>query len=276
MNDERPVEEQVRCEIADGIATVTLDRPEAKNALTMAMRDHLADLFLGFSGDLSVRAVLLTGTGDGFYTGAALGGPRPPAPPKPEGAPDQVVGDAARMIERGWQRLITAILDCDKPVICAQNGTAAGGGAHLVLACDLVLMARSARLIEVFVRRGIVPDAGGAYLLPRIVGIQKAKELMFFGDAVDGTRAYEMGLCNAVVDDEHLMTTAREWAARLAAGPTKAIAYTKRMVNASLDGGRIEALTLESNLQELTGRTEDAREGMVSFMERRSAEFKGW
>lgn len=276
MSEERPLEEQVHCDVRDAVATVTLNRPQAKNALTMAMRDRLADLFAGFSDDPGVRAVILTGAGDGFCTGAALGGPRPAAPPRPEGAPDQVVGDAARMIQRGWQRLVRAVLDCEKPVVAAVNGTAAGGGAHLVLACDLVLMARSARLIEVFVRRGIVPDAGGAYLLPRIVGLQKAKELVFFGDAVDGTRAYEMGLCNAVVDDDHLQSTAGEWATRLANGPTKAIGCAKQMLNASLDGDRAASLTLEANLQELIGRTDDGREGMLSFMEGRAGRFRGW
>ena len=137
-----------------------------------SMRDALTDTFDELSATLGVRAIVLTGAGERhFCTGAGLGGAQPPPPERPEGAPERSVGDVARLIRRGWQRLIASILDCEKPVVAAVNGTAAGGGANLVLACDLVVMADSARLIEVFVRRGIIPDAGAAYLLPRIVGL---------------------------------------------------------------------------------------------------------
>src|SRR5262249_1372813 len=158
----------------------TIDNPDARNALTWEMRDRVADLLTRASAALDVRVVVLTGTGKGFCTGAHLGRPRPEVGPKPEGAPDRIMGDGARMIRQGWGRLIGSVLDCEKPVVAAVNGVAAGGGAHLALACDLVLMAEEARFIEVFVRRGILPDGGGCYLLPRLVGLQKAKELMFF------------------------------------------------------------------------------------------------
>jgi len=281
MTEETRVEEQVLYRVDDGVARITLNKPETQNALTWAMRDRLADLFEGASASLAVRAVLLTGTGKGFCTGADLRGPRP-APPvapgneAPEGAPDRSAGDVARMIRRGWQRLIASILDCDKPVVCALNGTAAGGGAHLVLASDLVVMAEEARLIEVFVRRGLVPDGGGCYLLPRIVGVPRAKELMFFGDDVSAATAERMGLANVVVPLSELEKTAWEWAERLAAGPTKTIAMTKWLLNRSLESDRATAFYEEGWAQEAVSATEDFQEGSTSFMERRPPHFRGW
>ncbi len=174
------VTDLIRTTVDGGVARITIDRTDAGNSLTAEMRDHLADTFDELSATLGVRAIVLTGAGDRhFCTGAGLGGAQKPEPPRPDGAPDRALGDVARLIRRGWQRLVASILDCEKPVIAAVNGTAAGGGANLVLACDLVVMADTARLIEVFVKRGIIPDAGGCYLLPRIVGPQRTKELMF-------------------------------------------------------------------------------------------------
>src|SRR5437764_970396 len=192
------------------------------------MRDSLADTFEQLSADLGVRVIVLTGAGSRhFCTGAGLGGPQKPGPERPAGAPDRALGDVARMIRRGWQRLIASILDCEKPVIAAVNGTAAGGGANLVLASDLVVMAEHARLIEVFVRRGIIPDAGGAYLLPRTVGLPRAKQIMFFGDDLTADDAAQFGIANLVVPGADLAAAADEWATRLAAAPTKVITMTK-------------------------------------------------
>src|SRR6188472_916384 len=180
MPDDVPVTELIRVEHEGPVARVTLDRPDAGNSLTPDMRDHLAGVFDELSATLGVRAIVLTGAGEKhFCTGAGLGGAQKPEPSRPDGAPERALGDVARLVRRGWQRLVSSILDCEKPVIAAVNGTAAGGGANLVLACDLVVMADSARLIEVFVTRGIIPDAGGCYLLPRVVGPQRAKEIMF-------------------------------------------------------------------------------------------------
>ncbi len=146
---------------------------------------------------------------------------------------------------------------------------------HLALACDLVLAAESARFIEVFVRRGLVPDGGGAYLLPRLIGPQRAKELMFFGDALSAAEAERLGLVNRVVPDEALAKTALEWAERLAGGPTRALALTKQLVNASLDSDRATAFAAEAAAQEINMTTEDAREGVASFVERRSPRYEG-
>ncbi|MFD3695767.1 enoyl-CoA hydratase/isomerase family protein [Streptomyces sp. NPDC058646] len=251
----------------NGVSWITLNRPEAMNAVTWTQRDRIIALLAEASTDPAVRAVVITATGKGFCAGADL-----------RGAPatgDRIAGDVARMIRLGAQRLITAVLDCEKPVLAAVNGTAAGIGAHLAFACDLVVAAEPARFIEVFVRRGLVPDGGGAYLLPRLVGPQKAKELMFFGDAVPATEAERLGLVNKVVPADALEATARAWAERLAQGPTRALAMTKQLVNASLDGDRATALAAEATAQEINMTTADAIEGVAGFVERRTPKFSG-
>ncbi|MFG2095287.1 enoyl-CoA hydratase/isomerase family protein [Streptomyces sp. NPDC048612] len=262
-----PIDSLILHTTDNGVSWLTLNRPEAMNALTPDQRERLIDRLADASADPGVRAVVLTATGRGFCAGADLRG----AP----SAGERVAGDVARLIRGGAQRLITAVLDCEKPVIAAVNGTAAGLGAHLALACDLVLAAESARFIEVFVRRGLVPDGGGAYLLPRLIGPQRAKELMFFGDAVPAAEAERLGLVNRVVPDGALATTAREWAERLAAGPTRALALTKQLVNASLDTDRAAALAAEATAQEINMTTADAQEGVASFVARRHPAYRG-
>jgi 2-(1,2-epoxy-1,2-dihydrophenyl)acetyl-CoA isomerase len=254
---------------ADHVLSLTLNRPEALNALTPDQRDEIVRLLSEASASPEVRAVVLTGTGRGFCAGADLRGTAATT------TGERVPGDVARTLRTGAQRLIAAVLDCEKPVIAAVNGTAAGLGAHLAWACDLVLAAESARFIEVFVRRGLVPDGGGAYLLPRLLGPQRAKELMFFGDALTATDAERMGLVNRVVPDGDLDKTARAWAERLATGPTRALALTKQLVNASLDADRATAFAAEAAAQEINMTTADAREGVRSFVERRSPAYRG-
>ncbi len=269
-------EPELLTRLENGVLWLTLNRPDAHNALTPTLRDGLIEAVEDASRSLEVRAIVIGAAGQkAFCTGADLRAHRP-GKPKPEGAPDRVVGDVARMINDGWQRLVGAIMDSEKPVIAAVNGTAAGGGMHLALACDLVIAADNARFIEVFVRRGIAPDAGGAYLLPRLVGVQKAKELVFFGDDVSATDAHRLGLVNRVVPKDDLTTVVAVWAERLAAGPTKAIGYAKGLINRSLDVDRATAFVEEGWAQELVNRTEDAGEGMKAFAERRDPEFKGW
>ncbi|CAM5559033.1 enoyl-CoA hydratase [Streptomyces canarius] len=261
------VNEPVRHEVRDRVAHITLNRPEALNALTPAMRDHLIGLLEEASASPDVRAVVLTGTGRGFCAGADLRGGA--------GSGDRIAGDVARVLRRGAQRLICAVLDCEKPVLAAVNGTAAGLGAHLAFACDLVLAAGSARFIEVFARRGLVPDGGGAYLLPRLVGPHRAKELMFFADALPAAEAERLGLVNRVLPDADLEKTAGAWAARLASAPTRALALTKHLVNTSLDTDRATAFAAESWAQELNMTTEDAREGLRAFAARGDPRFRG-
>ncbi|WP_329195697.1 enoyl-CoA hydratase/isomerase family protein [Streptomyces sp. NBC_01435] len=251
----------------NGVCWITLNRPEAMNAVTWEQRERVIGLLAEASADPAVRAVVLTATGRGFCAGADLRG----AP----AAGERVPGDVARTIRLGAQRLIAAVLDCEKPVVAAVNGTAAGIGAHLAFACDLVLAAESAKFIEVFVRRGLVPDGGGAYLLPRLIGPQRAKELMFFGDSLPAGEAERLGLVNRTVPDGELAATARAWAQRLAEGPTRAIALTKQLVNASMDADRSTAFAAEAMAQEINMTTRDANEGVASFVERRAPKYRG-
>jgi len=274
---ERNVDDLIRYQVHNGIASVTINSPKGGNALAADMRDRLTERFAEASEDLAVRVVVLRGEGDRhFCTGAALGGAQRPGPPRPEGAPERAAGDASRLIRTGWQRLISSILDCEKPVIAAVNGTAAGGGAQLVLACDLVVMADDARIIEVFVRRGIMPDAGGAYLLPRLVGVHRAKELLFLGDDVTAQDAERIGIANRVVPHGELDGTVAELADRFCSLPTKAISLTKRLVNRSFESSREQSFDDEAIFQEIVVTTEDCGEGMKAFGERRTPEFKGW
>lgn len=263
--------------VEDGIARFTIDRPEAGGALNHAMRDQLAAWFHEASADLAIRVVVLASTGTkGFCTGADLRSIPADTRPKPEGAPDKVVFDNQRVIRDGWQRLVTSVLDCEKPVIGAIQAVAAGGGLHLALACDLVVASTEASFVEAFIRRGIAPDAGGAWLLPRLIGIQRAKELCFFGDALSAVDAHAMGLVNRVVAPEALADTVDGFAVRLAAAPTKAITVTKALINRSLDVDRTTSLYEEAHGQEMVTMTEDMREGIAAFIERRDPVFRGW
>ncbi|MEU5685423.1 enoyl-CoA hydratase [Streptomyces venezuelae] len=264
-----PLTTLIRHTTDNGVSWITLNRPEAMNALTWEQRERVIALLGEASADPDVRAVVITAVGKGFCAGADLRGAPATA------GQERVAGDVARTIKRGAQRLVSAVLDCEKPVIAAVNGTAAGIGAHLAFACDLVIAAEHARFIEVFVRRGLVPDGGGAYLLPRLIGPQRAKELMFFGDAVPAADAERMGLVNRVVPVEELEKAAREWAERLAVGPTRAIALTKQLVNASLEADRATAFAAEAAAQEINMTTADAREGVASFVERRTPTYRG-
>jgi len=274
---DRPLEEQVLHTVDQGVAWITMNRPEAGNALTPAQRNHMIALLERASADLAVRAVVITAAGERhFCTGADLRVDRPEEIPRPAGAPERAPNFVARGIIVGAQRLVAAILDCEKPVIAAVNGTAAGIGAHVAFASDLVIASETARFIEVFVRRGIAPDGGGAYLLARLTGMQKAKEMVFFGDDLPAAEAERFGLVNRVVPAAELVDTARAWATRLAAGPTIAIGHAKRLLNRSLDVDRGTAFMDEAYAQEVIMTSQDANEGVAAFVERRETRFVGW
>jgi 2-(1,2-epoxy-1,2-dihydrophenyl)acetyl-CoA isomerase len=268
----RSVAETVRYELSGGVGRITLDRPEALNAIDADQRDRLTALLHAGSADPDVRVLVLTATGRGFCTGADL---RSTAGRSAALLHEPRPGDVARMIRDGAQALIAAVLDCEKPVIAAVNGIAAGIGAHLALACDLVIAAESAKFIEIFARRGLVPDGGGAYLLTRLVGVHKTKELMYFGDDVLAPEALALGLVNRVVPDQDLAKAAGEWAERLAAGPTRMYGLTKNLVNRALETDRATAFREEADAVELNMATHDGQEGVRAFAERRTPEFKG-
>lgn len=256
-------------EVRDGVGWIVLNRPEARNAMNAEMRDaYLAAL--GRCGeDADIRAVVLTATGKGFCTGADLSGSRAvtgAAPPHP---------GATRAAMQPSQRVIRALWDLEKPIVAGVNGVAAGLGAHLAYACDLVIASEEARFIEVFVRRGIALDAGGGFLLPRHIGLHKAKELVFLGDDLSAADAERLGLVNKVVPAAELEETVRAWAKRLAEGPTFAIGLSKRLLNRSLQADMDTLFAEEAFSQALAASSEDMREGIRSFMEKRPPAFKG-
>lgn len=255
--------------VEGGVCTITLNRPDAANALRPADRDRLVELLGDAEADAAVRVVRLRAEGKIFCAGADVGGIR-------SQSTDRRTGDAMRILMRGSQRLIAAVLDCGKPVVAEVQGTAAGMGAHLAFACDLVVASEKAKFIESFVLRGIVMDAAGAYLLPRRIGLQKAKELAFLGDALPAVDALALGLVNRVVAPEDLDAATTELVNRLAAGPTTAIVLTKRLLNTSLDADRASAFLAEAMAQEIQMTASDATEGPTAFMERRTPEYKGF
>ena len=271
MTAQSAVEDAILHSDADGIRRITLNRPEAANALRPVDRDRLIELLNEADEDHAIRVVVIAANGRHFCSGADVTGI---AGAKSAGT--KRATDSMRKIMNGAQRLVAAVLDCGKPVIAVVNGAAAGIGAHLALAADLVVAAEDASFVEVFVRRGLVMDGGGAYLLPRRIGMQKAKELAFFGDKLPAAEALALGMVNRVVPAAELSAAADEFALRLAAGPTTAISLTKRLLNASPDGDRAAAFLAEAMAQEIQSTAEDSTEGVRSFMERRPPEFRGF
>ena len=261
--------------VADGIMTVTLNRPQAGNAITAEQREKLIAWLAEANESTTVRCVVLGATGRFFCAGADLR-QTGPTPPRPEGAPEKIVGDIRRTMINGSQRLIHAILDCEKPVIAKVGGTAAGIGAHIAFACDLVIASQQARFIEVFARRGLAVDGLGTWLLPRLVGLTRARELALLAEDVPAERAEQIGLVTRVVPAEDLDRAVAELAAKLASGPTKAYGATKWLLNRSLDVDRHTLAQEEAWAVEVLSNSVDADEGVASFVERRPTRFRGF
>jgi 2-(1,2-epoxy-1,2-dihydrophenyl)acetyl-CoA isomerase len=257
-----PSHETLLHEVADGVATITLNRPDALNALNSAMRRELLATFKAVGRDEATRAVVITGAGRGFCSGADLRG-----------------GDAERnfrgVLAAEYNPLIEAIRGLPKPVIAAVNGVAAGAGVSLALAADLVVAAEGARFVPAFNRIGLVPDSGLARVLVRGVGRHRAFEILMGERQLGATDARDLGLVAAVVPDDRLADATRELAQRLATGPTRGIGLTKRLLNAAEDSTLSDALAAEAALQELAGRSEDHAEGVAAFGEKRDPRFSG-
>jgi len=262
----------IRVEVGDDhVATITLDRPEAKNALSVQMRDDLVAAVRDCRADPGVRALLVTGTGDAFCAGmdltastvARAGG---------ESFETRSTSEALRV---GVQALVRELWELDKPTVAAVNGTAVGPGAHLALACDFVLVHPATRFIWSFARWGLVVDAGGAYLLPRLVGLPRAKAMVMLGEGATGDEAVRDGLAYRCVDPGALAGEARELAARLAAGPTRSLGLSKQLLNRSLETPLAGSLDLEGAYQSLATTSADLAEGMAAFREKRDPKFTG-
>jgi 2-(1,2-epoxy-1,2-dihydrophenyl)acetyl-CoA isomerase len=254
--------EAIRYELGDGVATITLARPESLNALNATMRAELLTALKVAARDDAVRAVLITGEGRGFCSGADLRG----------GSGER---DFRRVLTDEYNPLITALRELPKPVIAAVNGVAAGAGMSLALACDLVYAADDARFILAFGRIGLVPDSGLTRTLVRGLGRHRAAALVFSGEPLGAAEAQAAGLVNGVVPAAQLAATAHAAAAALAAAPTKAIALAKRAINHAEDALLAESLAMEAALQEVAGRSEDHAEGIAAFGEKREPRFLG-
>jgi 2-(1,2-epoxy-1,2-dihydrophenyl)acetyl-CoA isomerase len=261
------VDATVLLEVAEGAATITLNRPDKLNAFTEAMHHELAQAFDRIEADPAIRAVLLTGAGRAFCAGQDLS--------------DRVVrdGDAppdlGSTLDRLYNPLIRRICRLPRPVVCAVNGVAAGAGANIALNCDIVLAARSARFIQAFCKLGLVPDAGGTYALPRLVGVARARGLALLGEPLTAEQAEAWGLIWRAVDDDRLMAEATILARHLATQPTFGLGLTKRALLASATNSLDAQLDLERDLQREAGRSEDYREGVAAFLAKRPAVFKG-
>jgi 2-(1,2-epoxy-1,2-dihydrophenyl)acetyl-CoA isomerase len=251
----------------DHVATITLSQPTTLNALSYDMLVRLRELVNEVASDGDVRAVILTGAGRGFCSGAnLLGG---------SGQALAAGGMGVRATIMSMNELLAQIAEMEKPWLAAVNGPAVGGGCSLALMCDLVLVAESAYLSLGYVNVGMVLDMGSTFVVPRLVGLRKAKELAFFGERVYGPEAVELGLANLAVPDDELLETSREWAKRLAAGPTLSIGAIKLGMQRALHASLRDAMHWEAMMISLIAQTEDAAEGLMAFFQKRAPEFKG-
>lgn len=262
----------IRTEIGDDhVCRVVLDRPEAKNALSVEMRDDLVAAIRAARMDRQVRSVLLTGVGDAFCAGMDLT-QSTVARAGDEGFQTRSTSEALRV---GVQALIRELWELDKPTVAAVNGAAVGPGAHIALACDFVIVHPLTVFIWSFSKWGLVVDGGGAYLLPRLVGLPRAKELVMLGGKVGGAEAVEEGLAHRCVPADELAGEAHTLAARLATGPTRSLGLSKRLLNESLETDLSRLLDLEGHFQALATTSPDLDEGMAAFKEKRDARFTG-
>src|SRR5262245_10888250 len=259
-------------EVDQGVATITLNRPAVLNAIIPQMLEELKLVLNTVRDDASVRAVTLTGAGRGFCAGADLKARRRL---KPSEVPPEASTMGAERLRRTLNPLILAIRTIEKPFIAAVNGVAAGAGCNLALACDIVLASDQARFGNVFTRIGLIPDCGGHFFLPRLVGFHKAAELMFTGDIIEAQEAERLGLINRLVPHAELTKQARDLAARLARGPTRAIGLCKRTLNIGVTADLATVLDAEAEGQGLARQTADHREGVQAFLEKRPAHFTG-
>ncbi len=253
--------------IDKGVAVLTLNRPDALNSFTAEMHGEVREVLSQAADDKSVRAVLMTGSGRGFCAGQDLND-RSVAP----GADAPDLGDS---VEKYYSPLILQITTMEKPVICAVNGVAAGAGANIALACDIVIAGRSASFIESFAKLGLIPDSGGTWILPRLVGMARAKGLAMLGPKVSAEQAEAWGMIWQVVDDEELMSTALGLAEQMATQPTRGFAFTKQAFAASAANTLATQLELERDLMRAAGRTHDYQEGVKAFLEKRTPTYKG-
>jgi 2-(1,2-epoxy-1,2-dihydrophenyl)acetyl-CoA isomerase len=250
-----------------GVTRLTLNRPEKLNAFTLEMHAELRAGLETAGADPDCRVVVLTGAGRAFSAGQDLA--------EVVGAPDAQGPDAGSRLEMAYNPLIKLITSLEKPVVCAVNGIAAGAGANVALACDLVYAARTASFLQAFARIGLIPDAGGTWALPRLIGAARARGLAMLAEPISAEQAEAWGLIWKAVDDDKLEAEVAAVAERLAAAPTYALGLAKRALAASSTNTLSAQLDLERDLQKLAGASADAREGIAAFLEKRAPKYTG-
>jgi 2-(1,2-epoxy-1,2-dihydrophenyl)acetyl-CoA isomerase len=249
----------------NNVATLTLNRPEKYNSFNREMALDLQQALDTCNTDAEVRAVYITGAGKAFSAGQDLAEVTDPNGP-----------GMARILSEHYNPIIRRIRGCEKPVIAAVNGVAAGAGANIALACDIVVAAHSASFIQAFSKIGLIPDSSGTFFLPRLIGLQKATALMMLGEKVAATEAEWLGMIYKVYTDDQFAEESMKLATTLAAMPTKGLAYAKQALNLSLSQNLEQQLQTEDELQQLAGSTEDFKEGVDAFLEKRTAKFRGF
>jgi 2-(1,2-epoxy-1,2-dihydrophenyl)acetyl-CoA isomerase len=254
----------IRSEAAEGVLTLTLDRPDALNAFDGEMKEELLAAFRSAERDRAVRALVLTGAGRAFSAGQDLKERRQPG-----------AADLARELRERYNPIILAMRRLEKPIVAAVNGVAAGAGFSLALACDLVVAAEGARFIQSFTRVGLVPDTGSTWFLPRLVGYHRAAELALLADPLDAAEAQRLGIVNRVVPADALRDEAASLARRLADCAPLALALTKRALIRGLEADLASQLDLEAQLQGVAGGSADHTEGVAAFVEKRAPRFRG-
>lgn len=253
--------------VENGVAELALNRPDSLNSFNQQMHAEVREAMQRVIDDPEIRCLLLTGKGRGFCAGQDLGDRAVSG--------DEAPPDLGESVEKNYNPLIRSIMNLPKPVICAVNGVAAGAGASIALACDIVLAARSASFIQVFCKIGLVPDSGGTWNLPRAVGLPRAKGLAMLGDKLPAEKAEAWGMIWQCVDDDALMDEARKLAAHLATQPTRGLGRIKQLLNASTAHDLDTELEAERAAMQELGRSADYAEGVAAFMEKRAPKFTG-
>ncbi|WP_103664514.1 enoyl-CoA hydratase-related protein [Gracilimonas amylolytica] len=257
----------IKTNLSSGVFTITLNRPDKLNSFNFEMASQMKQALMDAESDDEIRCVLITGEGRAFCAGQDLA-----EATEVSNDPER---DLSEIVHHTYIPIIKGIRELEKPVVCAVNGTAAGAGANIALACDIVIASEEARFIQSFSQIGLIPDSGGTYILPRLIGLARATALTFLGEKVTAQEAVEMGMIWKSYPADSFMNEAQAIAAKLAKMPTRGFGLTKRGFNAGFSNNLEQQMKLEAELQAEAGKTYDYNEGVQAFLEKRKPEFRG-